>query len=1012
MSDDHAIGPVTPGALPPLRYHAFISYSHAVDLPVADALQREVRRFGVPWYRHQPSVPGTPSSGAVRPLRIFRDVSDLSASPGLWQAILTALAASEWLILMASPASARSPWVAQELAWWKAHRSPDRILIALVDGELAWKDGDVDWDVTDAVSREMAGVFTEAPRWVDLRALRRTSTGATATRPGGRRAKLRLGDIVVDFAAPIRGVDKDSLVGEQVRRRRHTRRTIRGVVALLTVLTIVATGSAVVALWQRASAIDQRDTALANQMVAEAAAVQDSQPGLARQLLVAARRIKLTPQVAGALTGGHAIAQELHVAADTFAYRPDGQVLATVRGGNIEQKDDDGSIRPASDGQVVFHDPKDLTVLATKSLGQLPVTGISFGPPPTQLFALTYGHDVQIWDVGDARTPTEVGRLVGHSDTVLAVAWSPDGQTVATASRDGEIRLWDVRDPRNPTTLSLLPFEVDFARYRLRFQPGGQTLAMLPALLRRDNPAVPEAVAVTLSDQPAPMVLIDVTEPRRPLPAIGDAGPITTFAFAPDGERLITSAPEGVRRWEVDPAGKASGATALPMPDATVTVNATAYGAGGRLAAVGEDGAVRLWEEGPDGALALVNELPVSDFDARNVQGLEFSPDGRRLAMLGPSSNAGADGTGVSAGTLRIWNVVDGRQRGAVSAVEGQPVISPDGHLLASFTGRVIRLWDIADIHRPRLLATVDSPGTVGGAAFSADGHTLAAYADDIVWAVDLGDPRRPRPFGGWRIEDRRHACDQWASIIPCQMVATSIAFHNERIIAVGDMTAQVSLFDITKLATTTPVGVLPVYGMVSDLVTIGGKERPLLVVGVLAGVIEIWDISDPLTPAKVGDLGGGTYQMQDLGTNSAGDVLAGAYRDGTVWVWQLRDRGRELRNIASLTDTGDVNAVALSANGRRLATLGRDRTLRGYDLAGERVTLGLVVHVGPVVEADLAFVANDHTLAIGTEHGNVGFWETDADVNADALCVGVGRPVTREQWSRAAPGIDYRPPC
>jgi hypothetical protein len=76
-----------PGAT---RYDAFISYSHAAGRLVAVALQRELERFAAPWYR-------------PRRLRIFRDQSDLAASPHLWQTIEQALAASDWLILMGSP---------------------------------------------------------------------------------------------------------------------------------------------------------------------------------------------------------------------------------------------------------------------------------------------------------------------------------------------------------------------------------------------------------------------------------------------------------------------------------------------------------------------------------------------------------------------------------------------------------------------------------------------------------------------------------------------------------------------------------------------------------------------------------------------------------------------------------------------------------------------------------------------------------------------------------------------
>ena len=59
-------------------YDAFVSYSHVKDKPVAAALQSVIQRLGKPWYRR-------------RALRLFRDDTSLSATPGLWPSIEQAL---------------------------------------------------------------------------------------------------------------------------------------------------------------------------------------------------------------------------------------------------------------------------------------------------------------------------------------------------------------------------------------------------------------------------------------------------------------------------------------------------------------------------------------------------------------------------------------------------------------------------------------------------------------------------------------------------------------------------------------------------------------------------------------------------------------------------------------------------------------------------------------------------------------------------------------------------------
>src|SRR3977135_1587021 len=97
-------------------YDAFISYSHGKDKPIAAALQSVVQKLGKPWYRR-------------RKLRVFRDDTSLSATPGLWVLIERALGQSRYLILLASPEAASSPWVAKEVLFWLEHKPVDTLFV-------------------------------------------------------------------------------------------------------------------------------------------------------------------------------------------------------------------------------------------------------------------------------------------------------------------------------------------------------------------------------------------------------------------------------------------------------------------------------------------------------------------------------------------------------------------------------------------------------------------------------------------------------------------------------------------------------------------------------------------------------------------------------------------------------------------------------------------------------------------------------------------------------------------
>jgi WD40 repeat protein len=70
---------------------------------------------------------------------------------------------------------------------------------------------------------------------------------------------------------------------------------------------------------------------------------------------------------------------------------------------------------------------------------------IAFSPDGKTLACATLGpalcYDVRLIDIGRKRN---VGILKGHTDTVLCLAFSQDGKTLATGSMDCTIKMWDV----------------------------------------------------------------------------------------------------------------------------------------------------------------------------------------------------------------------------------------------------------------------------------------------------------------------------------------------------------------------------------------------------------------------------------------------------------------------------------------------------------------------------------------------------------------------------------------
>jgi tetratricopeptide (TPR) repeat protein len=120
------------------RYKAYIGYSHA-DEQWAEWLQHALESYRVP-ARLAARQPGQELPKRLSP--VFRDREDLSSASNLSDSLLDALRASDALIVVCSPAAAKSRWVNEEIRQFRALGHTDRILCMVVDGDPGLKTGE------------------------------------------------------------------------------------------------------------------------------------------------------------------------------------------------------------------------------------------------------------------------------------------------------------------------------------------------------------------------------------------------------------------------------------------------------------------------------------------------------------------------------------------------------------------------------------------------------------------------------------------------------------------------------------------------------------------------------------------------------------------------------------------------------------------------------------------------------------------------------------------------------
>lgn len=204
-----------------MKYNAFISYSHSSDSILAPSLETGLEQFAKPAFQR-------------RALALFRDQNDLSVSPDLWESIENGLKNSEYFIFLASPRAAQSKWCKREVEYWKTNRDPQKILIALTDGHLAWDDEkhDFDWDQTDSIPNNLSGVFKNVPLYIDFRP-HRHATSLNLENPQFRSS-------VVQIAATLHGKSVGELDSENMRQHKRTLRIRNSAIAILSLLLVVS----------------------------------------------------------------------------------------------------------------------------------------------------------------------------------------------------------------------------------------------------------------------------------------------------------------------------------------------------------------------------------------------------------------------------------------------------------------------------------------------------------------------------------------------------------------------------------------------------------------------------------------------------------------------------------------------------------------------------------------------------------------------------------------------------
>ena len=406
-----------------MSYDAFISYSHAADGELAPALQQGLQRLAKPW-------------NARRALRVFRDETGLSTNPHLWSAIEAALDESEWFVLLASPEAARSEWVNREISHWRATKSAARILPVVTDGTWEWDPSVGNFTPgSSAVPDALRGALADEPRHLDLRWAR------SETDLNLRNSQFR--SAVADLAAPIHGVAKDELEGEDIRQHQRARRLARAGVSALALLVVLSVVLGLLALASRDHAVSVGTKARAQALAAKSQNELSADPEVS--VILARRAVQVSPIPEAVAALRQAVdASPVRVALPTRSGKTCGfnsgpAVALSPSGDRIAES--------LCTGDVIVHDAATGRVVKRRQVAR-EASAVAYDPRGDVL-AVGTDRGIELLDPSNLRTQS---RLDGHGEP-NAIAFSPDGAKLA-ATTDLGVTVWDVASGTPGVSLS------------------------------------------------------------------------------------------------------------------------------------------------------------------------------------------------------------------------------------------------------------------------------------------------------------------------------------------------------------------------------------------------------------------------------------------------------------------------------------------------------------------------------------------------------------------------------
>ncbi len=569
------------------------------------------------------------------------------------------------------------------------------------------------------------------------------------------------------------------------------------------------------------------------------------------------------------------------------------------------------------------------------------VVGIAFSPDGEYLATSDTKGDIQIWD---AKTLTKHANCQGHQHWTWAIDFSPDGQHLVSGSDDGTVKLWDVATGECLRTYTGHTFSVN----TVAFSHDGKIIA---------SSSQDSTIRLwrTFPDSSNPEITL-----------VGHNGRVWSIAFSPD-DRTIVSGGEDltVRLWNV-----ATGECVAVWEAHAGWVRYVAFNPDGRsVATASYDRSIKIWDirKIPDfsekSGICLPTCLHTLIGHQQPVSSIAFSPDGQQFVsssfdktiklwdvnngecvktLLGHNSriwmvafhpNSQQLASGSDDNNTKIWDLKQGRCIntivGHTNAILSLDLSSDANYLASGNEDNTIRIWDVRQGTITQTLR--GHTNRIWSVKFSPDDRLFVSGSAD--YTIKLWD---------WKIGNclqtfRGHKSWVWRVVFsPDSQTLASSSY--DQTVKIWDIKTGACLKTFTGY--TSPV-----------IYTDFSPDGKLLASCDFAGIIKLWNSQSGECSHTLRDH---TNSVWSVVFSSDGKWLVSSSYDETIKLWSVAT-GECLQTFVG--HQGPILSAKFSDDNRFIISGGVDRSLKVWDIKSGQCLHNLRGHSGLIYTLDVGIV-------------------------------------------------------